>query len=405
MIISVIKEKSKQWLLHLLCRLGLLTIHNQEYDDIEVIDSKSFSVRVLCNTTNTVIQLSREGGNVYFRECKKHLNSRDYIKKLNDDYKYFNNSSTTPRVLDKKKFMNMGLLANQYSRVRRFYNSLDPSVIGLENANNMSANDLKFYVDYIWSELYSYKLNSANKQEYQNYNSSRAIACYRIARLLDLEDLVPETKYVYITGIGDEIRFGTIMNEAKGISFNDIAYSEYRKKYLAILQKNLLNLNVLDVICYEKDHRPDNYNIVLDKEGKPESVCAFDNDSPMAFFLTSSVSFFTYEGCSPLIDKNGLVNRPYLDGKLYEKILSLNVHEINKELGKILNKSQIKCLVKRIEKVKAAIKKSIYMGKCILIYDDDGWTEETVKSEINGNYGLTYLGLFASDWVNPSLEK
>ena len=404
MNIAPIKEKVKQISLFFLCRLGVLTNrYNKDTKFIDIIDAADFNVDILCETTNTIICLTNDKSKFYFRESKKHYAKKIFIDSLNSDYKSLKNVSLVPYIYDLKKFMNMGFLGNQFSPVRKFYDTFDPSIIGINNIDNkLSTLDLKSYVDYSWSEIYNYKLNAGQKKgDYQTYNSSRAICFYLMSKLLGIDSLIPKTKYIRLRGLGNE-RFGTLMEAAQGISFNNIAHSTCRKNYSPLLQKNLLNLNILDTICFEKDHRPDNYNIVLNKDKKPESICAFDNDSPMSFIPTRTASFMTYEGCSPLIDKTGFINRPFLDAKLCKKLEQLRDSDIRVELKDYLNKYQITCLISRVNKIKKAITKSVSNGKCILVQDDLSWNEDTVTAELNGNYGLTYLGLFSSDWVNET---
>lgn len=52
-------------------------------------------------------------------------------------------------------------------------------------------------------------------------------------------------------------------------------------------------LNFLDALCYEKDHRPDNYNI--EYVGENPVIHVFDNDSSLAFFLPFLLSFHVFK--------------------------------------------------------------------------------------------------------------
>lgn len=403
MIITFVKDRIKQWILLCMCRIGLLTNNNEiDFSDLDTIDASTYKVTPLCKSTNTIICLESENKKFFFRECKKHCKPQLYVEKLNSDYLFWNKSNNTPRISNFSKFMKMGMLANQTSRVRMFYENGNPEVIGIQSStteNNYK--ELKEYVDYSWSEIYNYWLNCGKKMgEYQTYNSSRAISFYLIAKLLGADDLVPNTRYIVLKGLGETERIGILMDEAEGVSFNSIAYSLCRKKFSPLLQKNLLNLHLLDTICFEKDHRPDNYNVLLDIYERPVSICVFDNDSPMSFFPTKSISFFSYEGCSPLIDRKGYINRPYMDGNLCKRVLELSEDEIQRNLEKHLSHAQIIFLNKRIKKIQDALMKSITSKKCVLLNEEILWNKKTVEEEISGQYGQTYLSLFASDWIN-----
>lgn len=66
--------------------------------------------------------------------------------------------------------------------------------------------------------------------------------------------------------MGKKNKVGTFMLEAKGISPVSLTKKQ-RKKVAPSFQRNCSDLNILDAICYEKDHRPGNYNVLIDKDG------------------------------------------------------------------------------------------------------------------------------------------
>lgn len=287
--------------------------------------------------------------------------------------------------------------------ISRYFHEGDAEIIGLEQqTTNFEIEKQKFFVNYAWSEFYTYKLNCGIKvNQPQIYNSVRAISYFKMAKLLGLERLVPNTHFIKAV-FNQDIKIGVYMESAKGIPFLEIMNRKRAELFQPILQKELLDLNLLDVICFEKDHRPDNYNVLFDQDEKVYSISVFDNDSPMSFFTSSNIYFETYDGCSQLIKKNGNINRPFLSEYTCYKILQLNVELLKSTFDGLLTKLQIKYLIKRVAKLQKAIKTSLERNACVLLKDDD-WNEFTVEKELNGNYGLTYLGLFASDWKNTTL--
>ena len=297
----------------------------------------------------------------------------------------------------------MGSLSNEYSKISRFFKDKDFGLIGLnEPVDEKQASIYSDYAKFIWSEIYNYKLNSdIRKREFQTYNASRSIAFYEVAKLLGLERLIPVTRYCEINGYGDTRRLGALMDEASGIHFDKIALMDRRRMIHPSLQRDLSDLHILDILCYEKDHRPDNYNVILNEENKAISISAFDNDSPMSFFLSSNIHFHSYEGCSPLVDSRGLFNRPFIDVGVYEKLLGLKKNELFDSLSPYLTKRQIAFVWKRARKLTNSIRKATSKGNCRFLKNDE-WSEATVEKELGGDFGFTYLSLFASNWVNPN---
>ena len=257
-------------------------------------------------------------------------------------------------------------------------------------------------MDYAWSELYLYKLNCGVKRnKSQLYNSARAISYYRMSKLLGLEHLIPNTKFIRFS-IDKGVKFGLYMDSASGIPFLDIMNKDRSSLFTSILQRDLVDLNLLDVICFEKDHRPDNYNVLLNDDAKVYSVSVFDNDSPMSFYVSDNICFETYDGCSEFVKKDGILNRPFINRVTYENMLRLNEKTIRDTFSDLLTKPQVKSLIARFFKLRDAITKGVQKKECVLLNANE-WNETTVNEEITGRFGITYLGIFASDWINSTI--
>lgn len=150
----------------------------------------------------------------------------------------------------------------------------------------------------------------------------------------------------------------------------------------------MMNLNVLDAITLQVDHGPNNYNIYHDESGSCR-ICAFDNDNPYTFFPLSSISL-SLSGCSPIVNKNGIIDRPHFDADLALKLKNVDTKLLVKNLKPYLNFLQTACLKARIKKINQAVKKTQSVNSRFLIKDNE-WNETTLQSEIGNKSTLTYL--------------
>ena len=248
--------------------------------------------------------------------------------------------------MDLKKVFNLGDLANEESNIWKILHDQDFSSSGLKISNYNVDEMLKFY-SYLWSEIYNYNLNRGLNSKYQTYNSNRAISEYLLAKYFGVEYLITKTEYVTIDVEGLKM-VGILTEEAAGVPFNKIALLDRSHLVSPQLQIQMNTLQLLDVISYEKDHRPDNYNLIMNGS-KCEGVCAFDNDSPLSFWCTKNISFNTYVGCTASI-KAGVVTLICIDKCFANKLVSYKKTEINELLSGYLTKYQLLCLNQRIIK-------------------------------------------------------
>ena len=153
------------------------------------------------------------------------------------------------------------------------------------------------------------------------------------------------------------------------------------------LQRELLNLNLLDVICNQPDHGPNNYNVYRTNDAC--TVCAFDNDNEQTFFPFFQINH-SLSGCSPFIDGNGILNRPGLDAETVNKLNGLNMKAFKRRLKPYLNRLQLLALCARIKKLRKAIGHTCAIDDGLL-KDAEDWDERILKKELNGAYGKTYL--------------
>ena len=229
------------------------------------------------------------------------------------------------------------------------------------------------------------------KDKWQTYFASRGIATYRLSELLGLYGYIPRTRYVSLAVKGGRNRFGSFMDVASGVHYDDYSKLDAEHIITPALQRSLTSLNLLDALTYEKDHRLNNYNVVLDENGYASGVCAYDNDAHLTFFVSPSPIFQTYAGCTPFV-KDGMITRPYLDKKFALHFLSLENSDVHNCLNDYCNALQIWAVCQRMKKIQNAIKVTMKKKKDFLI-DSEAWNECTIKEELSGKYGITYLSL------------
>ena len=397
-----IRRKLKTVLLPIACKTVLHAVSFRKIPSYtKKIHCDERDIFLMTDTSNNVFRVRAEGKNLFFRECKIHQSIHQYVMEevlfyythlcpeLAED-RYFVEKALAERN-NFHKFVNMGMINNTSSSAYQFCMGRGGTFVGLQGATPEQEERLKSFVQFIWGDLFSHTLNNGvPKGGYQTYNAVRSIAFRRIAELLNVEYLIPRTEYAEMLIRDGRRLFGTIMEEAPGICMEKSCLEERQAVCSPALQKALNELNLLDVICREKDHRVGNYHVIVEN-GKAVSVVAFDNDSPSSFSLGGS-SFKTYMGCSPW-EINGNMNRPYVSREMAEHLMKLDLKDIDEKLKDLLNPLQrlaLKCRIKSVKKVLAKTETERWLS-------EDQWCKETVEEELVGIYGDTYLVKFMQE--------
>ena len=366
--------------------------------------------------SNAIYRLENLNG--YFCECRKHSSEREYVKSLvrnyfsvirgddehaADDMTVVLTALSNPHNL--KKFMAMGEnRVGAKSACAEVIRTGDASLVGIEGDFTDTAwvrRIRRFIGRYAWCEVFAYRLNRFNRRnQYQVRIASRVLGTYAVAKLLGLHHIVPPVEYVNL--IIDDLdetkqipRLGTFMKAADGICAMDIPHMTRRSRITPQFQNALLTLNLLDAICHEGDHSPNNYNVVPDDDGMIVGVSAFDNNGISTFTVKSDVDFESFKGCSPFV-KNGCINRPCLDRALADRVLRITKKQLKENLSDYLNIIQINSTWKRIIKIKKAIRKTLAENPDFLRASRD-FTYRTIEEELSGKYGKTYLLSFLND--------
>ncbi len=201
--------------------------------------------------------------------------------------------------------------------------------------------------------------------------SKRNVATSRMAKLLGLEDMVAKSSMANVTVKGKKMQ-GVAMEEAKGHTYNQIYYQAHAKhkksygtQYTPTAFKQLLKLQVFDVICGQIDRNTTNYLCENEVDKKKRtynitSIKAIDNDT---CFGTLSYKKITEseKGVHELkgIENKGKLTIPYMDKALADSILAIEDEKIHYMFCDILNKNERTALIDRINGIKKAIRKQM----------------------------------------------
>ena len=324
--------------------------------------------RALLNvsSSNNIIEVWINREKYYLRLIDEHVNSTKLLKNIIFKYEQLLNISLPVNLKEQieknaSTFKRMGYIDDFSSSVYHFFKYDDPSILSIHLDNkSFSLDHLKAFIHFTWSELASYRKNTGCSG-WQTYNYNRCKCQEALYELFNIDRLICKSSLVKVR-IDNYNCYGFLMKEAKGENPLAIDMKEIRESSSNILKSELNILNIMDVICYERDHRPGNYNIVFDEDNKTiVSIEAFDNDSDFSFFPTISVKK-SFVGSVPIINNKGYINRPFLDGKFVNALLSVKDRSIIEVVKPYLNRIQQICLLIRLHKIQRAIKKTHEMS-------------------------------------------
>lgn len=368
-------------------------------------------------STNSIISFCRDGKTFFFRECPKILPRDDYfeaaisrffasLNRLEVDKKIFSQElpldlnfsdevcEAFEKYIDERK--NESDFYERLSKVdavseecgfsvweETLYDEAFFEKFGFRDVGE----ELKIITVYfLWcmrSAAISFgTLGIAKGKEYSFFGAVRSICSRIVAEELGVPHLITDARPCLLEIDGEGL-FGILSDAAPGKRMADISVAPN-----GAFQRELLYLNAVDVVCFQPDHGPNNYNVC--KVGEKEySVCAFDNDNPSTFFPFPKASV-SLAGCSPLVNGDGTVNRPFFDLEFAENIKKINIKKLKNRLRPYLNGVQIFALTRRLNGLKKAIEKTAAVKPEFLLQADE-WNDFTVSEELSGKYGVTYL--------------
>ena len=220
----------------------------------------------------------------------------------------------------------------------------------------------------------------------------RNVATSRVAALLGVGNLVAksETAEIYDEASGTVIR-GNLMAKAEGVSTakefmakNKMKRGENTLKVSTTggFQRDLCNLQVLDIICGQMDRNTGNFYVSLNESGEVSGLQAIDNDA----------SFGTEEGLG-VLKEGGRVDRelfsddggmtiPYMDKSMAERVETVDPEMIRFALKDLLKDKEIEAVVNRLNKTKAGIRKN-RAERPERFLEDHQWNDDTAQEMVD----------------------
>ena len=245
-----------------------------------------------------------------------------------------------------------------------------------------------YFVWYMRSVALNYQSGRIVKgKKHSFFNAVKAVSSCIVAEELGYGNMITAARFCQIEFTGGGSLFGVLSEAAKGCRMSDIDLSANGS-----LQSELLILNALDLVCYQPDHAPNNYNL-FDDMGKC-LVCAFDNDNPKTFFPIPLVNH-SLSSASPMINKQGKILRPHFPKDAAEKIKNADPIRLKKRLKPYLNGLQIWALLQRLKKLKVALGEAEKQNEGFLLSDEQ-FNQATVQAELDSGY-VTYLSKAVQD--------
>ncbi len=385
--------------------------------DIQYIKMSKSEISYFNLSSNPILSFICDGKLCYFRECPRILSFNEYFEKavekffetihqLHINEKHFkqeipieiNFSKVIVSVFREylQKLLNCESFWKTISRVDKISQKMKFSIwephsytsdffdaYGLCNLPNDCYDIAIYFIWYMRSASAIYRtLNIVRGKKYSYFSGVRSVASTIVADAIGLGHMITSARFCRIEFDDGEIILGVISDAASGTRMVDSSV-----QLNGSLQKELLNLNVLDLICFQTDHGANNYN-VFEQEGV-YTVCAFDNDNPNTFLPVPMIKH-NFLGCSSLVTSEGLLNRPYISKEMISNIQSVDVDRLKKQLKPYMNSLQIGALIFRLKKIRNMFEKSINRNPNLAIADNE-WNDKTVMEEVNGKYGRTYL--------------
>ncbi len=392
-----LSRKIKDILLPLF-RFALFSFKQNEFPK-ECIDITDVSINT---STNNTLVAYYNNTKLFIRPIMVHKSYREQLVEGAKYYYYFCNSEDdfSLCVLNRaisdikthyKTIIKLPDIWKKYDAELRSHVFSDYDIVGFPSLKGY-LDEYHFYtfLKFIRGVVYSYLVNkNVHKGRYESFNSNLQIATCRMADLLQLKRLIPDTCLMRVK-YNDFVFEATVMKESKGVR-PSLFPLENRLNVKQQFIEDISSLEILDSICYQLDHRLSNYNVYVDEHGYFSSVSAFDNDCPMTFFPVLSVPQKVYlnKKYKPVVYK-GRFNRPYIENALKEQIESITFSELFHQLIDYLNVFQIIAVYRRIK----ILKRSFKGVDIIYKIENDKDICKIINETNEGKYSGSYLWYF-----------
>lgn len=388
-----------------------------ENDSISKVKVSKSALSVFSLSTNPIISFRVDGKLFFFREChktyKKHeffenaivrffdfielqkvdkeifkekipiktsfseeeiIGFKEYILAKKDERSFYKRIVKTDIISDKSGF-------NIW--ITRSYNKDFFSEYGLDDLTPKFFDIAILFLWHMRSSCLLFRTRKISTYDgYSFFSAGKTISSKIVAEELGLSQMIVDAKPTYLV-LDDNVQlFGVLTPKAQGCRARDMQISAS-----SLLQKELHNLYLLDEICFQTDHGPDNYNIYCDDEAC--RVIAFDNDNPYTFSPLPYIKS-TIGGCSARKGGKGGMLCPIIGNEIFERIKSISFEVLKKRLTPYLNRVQVYSLICRLRSIQKAMLKAQEEGYLTVLNSND-WNEEMLQMELNGEFGETYL--------------
>lgn len=247
----------------------------------------------------------------------------------------------------------------------------------------------------------------------------RDVATFQMAALFGQAHLVAKCEKVVVKSKGQNIR-GHLMNKAVGVVAGEVQSDLYARRLEAIEQnqeasegkeiltgafiKQLMNLQVLDYLCGQKDRHTGNYLVKKDENGKLIALTGIDNN--LAFPGDPAYNFIG-SNLPPLVQGNGELNIKYMDAEFAGTILAMRPEFLRNALSGLLATEEIDLTVQRLERLQAAIRQELDQGHdSMFLSSDQQWMEHADDlMDMKDQYDPSYLGALINDTKGHGMER
>ena len=224
--------------------------------------------------------------------------------------------------------------------------------------------------------------------------TNRNVATSHMADLLGAGDVIARSETVEMIEPGKSTpRVGNLMQKAEGKAaayYSSSSYSgDVSKKITGNLQRQLVNLQVLDYITGQIDRHTNNYFIQEDKDtGMLTGVTGIDND--FSFGNNEQLGSTIGENGISIFHDDGTFLIPHMDAAMADRILAVNKDQLLFLLGDLLEPAAIDGAWKRLSQVQTAIKKKKEEEGNHFFLQNHEWNAETLEDLNNTTHRDVY---------------
>jgi len=232
--------------------------------------------------------------------------------------------------------------------------------------------------------------------------AKRNVAAARIAKMLDLNGIIPESEIANVEINGKNVQ-GVFLNEKEGDNLFSLTDANAQKKVSALF--NLTSIQILDLICGQVGRSLEDYRVNTENN---RMISAVNNELSFGKLTYKDIQKGKEKGYNNLqnINIDGQWTIPIIDANLVIAIRNITPGQLNYELMDLLNKEERDCLVDRFSAVQELLlgrleKEKEMRGKgdmsnVMILFE--GETETWRRSEMLASKFDSYLNGIASKW-------